>query len=74
MPFRRKCDDELVPEKITIPFKRGPLGPVLVYLIGYDANRPVPFGEHDPDGTIRAREQEILVKDLGKQLAFLHPQ
>ena len=49
MPFRRKCEDE-VPHKVQIPYHRGPLGPVRVYLMGFAPDRPVPFSPDDPDG------------------------
>jgi hypothetical protein len=74
MPFRRKCDDELVPEKIQIPYMRGPLGPVRVCLMGYDPSRPVPFAADDPEGAAwlarsRGRGEEIrqIQKELPKE-------
>ena len=51
MPFRRKCEDELPPEKpFRVTRRIGPIGPVRLYLMGYSATAFVAFGPGDPSG------------------------
>lgn len=70
MAFRRKCEDELLTERLIIlkaDPQRGPLGPVPRLLVGCCSSAFIPFGPEDPDGASYLEAARIRRSELEKK-------